>query len=162
VSTESSTARSATSSPASSASLPAEDQLEIGTLLARLCQALDFSRPADFVGVFTADGVYQAVSPVASGRELRFRHQGPAELLGFAESAAEKRGGLGRHWTGNLVIEADPQDADRATGVSYVLLVEIDAETTERRIVISGVHEDVYARTPDGWRVERRTVVADI
>jgi hypothetical protein len=153
-----SSASSTTSTPA----LAADDQLEIGTLVARLCHALDFSRPADFVGVFTADGVYQAVSSLASGRQPRFRHHGPAELLAFAESAVEKRRGLGRHWTGNLVVEADPQEADRASGVSYVLFVEIDAETKERRILVSGVHEDVYVRSPDGWRVESRTVVADI
>ena len=150
------------SAMSSSPAPPAEDQLEIGTLVARLCQALDFSRTVDFVDAFTADGVYEAVSAVTSRRQPQFRHQGPAELLTFAESAVEKRRGLGRHWTGNLVIEADPQDVDRATGVSYVLFVQIDAETKERRILTSGVHEDVYVRTPDGWRVASRTVVADI
>jgi hypothetical protein len=147
-------------STSSGTALAPADRLEIHDLVARLCQALDFSRPADFVGVFTPDGVYQAVSSEASGREPRFRHTGPAELLGFAEAAVEKRRGLGRHWTGNLVVEPDGED--RATGVSYVLFVEIDATTKERRIVISGVHEDAYVRTPEGWRVASRTVVADI
>jgi hypothetical protein len=145
-----------------SLTLPVEDHLAISTLVARLCQALDFSRPEEFVSVFTDAGVYQAVSSDASGRAPRFRHEGPAELLAFAESAVAKRAGLGRHWTGNLVIEPDAQDPDRATGVSYVLFVEIDAETKERRLLISGVHEDSFVRTSDGWRFESRTVVADV
>ncbi|MFL6118329.1 nuclear transport factor 2 family protein [Actinophytocola sp.] len=51
---------------------------------------------------------------------------------------------------------------DRATAISYVLFVEIDERTKERRILISGVHEDAFARTAAGWRLTRRTVVADI
>ncbi|MBZ5739549.1 nuclear transport factor 2 family protein [Nocardioides mangrovi] len=142
--------------------LPAEDQLEIGTLVARLCQALDFSRPADFVEVFTDDGIYQAVSSEATGRQPRFRHVGPQELLAFATAAVEKRQGLGRHWTGDLVLESEAAGTDHARGTSYVLFVEIDADTKERRVLISGVHEDRFVRTPDGWRVASRTVVADI
>jgi hypothetical protein len=150
------------STSSSTATLSPADQLELQSIVARLCQALDFSRPADFVDSFTPDGVYEAVSSVASGRLPRFRHEGSAALLAFAEAAVEKRRGLGRHWTGNLVLEADPREPDRATAVSYVLFVEIDERTKERRILISGVHEDAFARTAAGWRLTRRTVVADI
>jgi SnoaL-like domain len=141
-------------------SLSTADVLAITRQVGRLCQALDFSRPTDFVDIFTADGVYQAVSSTATGEALRFRHKGPEELLAFAESAVEKRKGLGRHWTGNLVIDGDGASA---TAVSYVLFIEIDPETKERRIPISGVHRDAFVKdSARGWLFISRTVVADV
>jgi hypothetical protein len=41
------------STSSSTATLSPSDQLEIQTLVARLCHALDFSRPADFVASLT-------------------------------------------------------------------------------------------------------------
>jgi hypothetical protein len=140
-------------------SLETGDLVEITMLVSRLCQSLDYSRPQAFVDVFVPDGVYQAVSSTATGEEARFRHQGAAQLLEFAESAVAKRQGLGRHWTGNLVVDGA---GDHATGTSYVLFLQIDPDTKERRITISGTHRDVFVRTPEGWRFESRTVVADI
>jgi hypothetical protein len=139
--------------------LTADDRLDLVELVHRLCQALDYSRPADFVDVFTPDGIYQAVSSVASGEQPRFRHAGAAQLLAFAEAAVEKRQGLGRHWTGNVVLTATETGA---AAVSYVLFIQIDPETKERKILISGTHRDAFVRTPDGWRCTSRTVVADI
>jgi hypothetical protein len=140
--------------------LTTENQLAITTLISKLAQALDFSHPADFVDVFTSDGVYQAVSSTVSGEVLRFRHEGSEALLRFAESAVQRRQGLGRHWTGNLVIDGDQ---GTATAISYVLFIEIDPTTKERRIPISGVHRDTFVKTPKhGWRFTSRTIVADI
>ncbi|MEU4236914.1 nuclear transport factor 2 family protein [Actinoplanes sp. NPDC026619] len=139
--------------------LTADDRLDLVELIHRLCHALDYSRPDDFAAVFTPDGVYQAVSSVAAGEHPRFRHEGAAELLAFAEAAARKRQGLGRHWTGNVVLNATEAGA---SAVSYVAFLEIDPETNERRITISGTHRDSFVRSADGWRFTSRTVVADI
>jgi hypothetical protein len=139
--------------------LTVEDRLDLIELIHRLCQSLDFSAPADFAAVFTPDGVYQTVSSVASGERVRFRHEGSAQLLAFAAAAAEKRQGLGRHWTGNVVLSGT--DAG-ASAVSYVMFVQIDPDTGGRRITISGTHRDLFVRTPDGWRFASRTVVADV
>jgi hypothetical protein len=136
-----------------------EDRLDIGELIARLCQALDFSRPQDFVDLFIASGAYQATTSVAAGEQLKFRHQGRDQLRTFAESAALKRRGLGRHWTGNVVIRPS---GDGAEATSYVLFVGIDAETGERTITISGIHRDQFTKTTDGWRFVQRTIVADL
>jgi hypothetical protein len=139
--------------------LTVEDRLDLHELIARLSQALDFSQPDDLVALFVADGVYQAVSSVASGEQVRFRHEGSDALRGFGEAMAQHRGGLARHWTGNIVLmETGPG----AQAVSYVLFVVIDPETKERRVTISGVHRDEFVRTESGWRFASRTVVADI
>lgn len=148
-----------TAATTSSDALGVDDLQEITMLVSRLCQALDHSRPHDFARVFAADGVYQAVSSEATGETLRFRHVGTQELLAFAEAAVAKRQGLGRHWTGNLLIDGA---GDAAAAASYVLFIEIDPDTKERRITISGTHRDEFVRTPDGWRFASRTVVADI
>jgi SnoaL-like domain len=148
--------------PGSSTSLLVSDQLALHGLIAKLCQSLDFSRPDEFASLFTPDGVYEAVTSEAKGRQLRFRHAGAGELLDFAKAAAEKRKGLGRHWTGNVVLAPVPGEPDSATAVSYVLFVEVSAETGDRRILISGVHEDSFTRTAEGWRFARRRIVADL
>jgi hypothetical protein len=138
--------------------LTVEDRLDLIELIHRLCQALDYSSPADFAAVFTPHGVYQAVSSVVSGEQPRFRYEGSAQLLAFAEAAVEKRQGLGRHWTGNLVLS---ETETGASAVSYVMFLQIDPDTGERKITLSGTHRDLFARTPDGWRFTSRTVVAD-
>jgi hypothetical protein len=139
--------------------LGADDRLDLIDLIHRLGQALDYSRPADFAAAFTPDGVYQAVSSVRSGEQPRFRHQGTDQLLAFAETAAQRRQGLGRHWTGNVVLETTETGA---SAVSYVAFLQIDPETKERTITISGTHRDDFVRTPQGWRFTSRTIVADI
>lgn len=140
--------------------LPAADHIEISDLIARLSHALDFSRPGDVVALFTADGTYAAQTSEADGRRDRFRHAGADSVREFAAAAAARRQGLGRHWVGNPLIEADGPDRARAT--SYVLFVEIDPATGERRIPLSGVHHDTFVRTGAGWRFASRTIVADI
>ncbi|CAN5397968.1 hypothetical protein BH09ACT12_BH09ACT12_14870 [soil metagenome] len=139
--------------------LTTPDLMHISRLVSRLCQALDYSRPRDFAGLFTPNGVYQGLSSVATGEQPRFRHHGATELLAFAEAAVAKRKGLGRHWTGNLVIDGS---GDAATATSYVLFIEIDPATKERRITISGTHRDEFVRAATGWLFASRTVVADI
>ncbi|MFT4083488.1 MAG: nuclear transport factor 2 family protein [Nocardioides sp.] len=142
--------------------LSPQDHLDITELIHRLCHALDFGRPEEFVACFVADGRYSAVSSEATGLETRFSHRGRGELEAFAQSAIEKRHGLGRHWTGNLIVRPSGPTRDRAEATSYVLFVEIDPESGERRIAISGTHRDELVRTPDGWRLRSRTVVADL
>lgn len=136
-----------------------DDIVEIQQLIHRLCQALDFSKPDDFVEVFVPEGVFRAVTSDATGNTERFSHRGSAALLAFAHDAALKRQGLGRHWTGNVVVSVDQ---DTATAVSYVLFVQIDPDTAARLINISGVHRDSFVRTPAGWKFTERTIVADL
>lgn len=139
--------------------LSTSDFIEIEQLVHRLCQALDFSHPADFASVFVPEGIYEAVSSDLTGNVVRFAHEGSAALLAFAADAVEKRKGLGRHWTGNIVID---EDSDGAKAVSYVLFIQIDPQTGERKITISGVHRDAFVRTAAGWKFTRRRVVADL
>jgi SnoaL-like domain len=140
--------------------LDVRDQLQIQTLMSQVCQALDRSRPADFVAAFTPDGVYRIVSPDVDGRQERYSHHGADALLEFATGMAARRKGMARHWTGNLVIESDGNGG--ATARSYTMLIEIDPETKARKILLTGVHEDVLVRTDAGWRLASRTVVGDV
>ncbi|MEU4223166.1 nuclear transport factor 2 family protein [Nonomuraea sp. NPDC026600] len=138
--------------------LTVEDRIEIEELISRLCHALDFSRPEDFVAVFVPHGAFQARTSARSGGAVRFRHEGHDRLRAFADAAAAKRGGLGRHWTGNLVVRGVPGGAE---ATSYVMFLEIDPGTGQRTIPLSGVHHDVFSRTEAGWRFVERTIVAD-
>jgi hypothetical protein len=82
-----------------------------------------------------------------------------AELVAFAQQTAARRQGLGRHWSGNVVLTGHN---DAAEAVSYVHFLQIDADIKERRMTISGVHRGRFVRTPESWRFASRTVVADI
>ena len=96
--------------------LTVEDRIEIEELISRLCHALDFGRPEDFVAVFVPHGAVEARTSARSGGAVRFRHEGHDRLRAFADAAAAKRGGLGRHWTGNLVVRGG---GVRGGGVTY-------------------------------------------
>jgi SnoaL-like domain len=67
---------------------------------------------------------------------------------------------MARHWTCNPVIKSDGNGG--ATASSYTMLIEIDPETKARKILVTGVHEDVLVKTDAGWRLASRTVVADV
>jgi hypothetical protein len=139
--------------------LTTSDRIEITELIARLCHALDFSSPQDFVDVFVPEGAFQATTSDKTGGQIKFRHEGHDQLRAFAEAAAARRRGLGRHWTSNLVVTGT---GEAAQAVSYVMFLEIDGATGGRSIPISGIHRDVFTKTDAGWRFVQRTVIADL
>jgi len=115
-----------------------EDLVELQQLCARymlLCSQFVEDR---WLEVFTPDAVYTAFgTPYTLDRF-------PALL------AAAPRG----QFIGNMpVVEFDGDgDSDRATGKQH--FVFIDQQTHAMRI---GWYNDEYVRTPDGWRISRRS-----
>jgi hypothetical protein len=90
-----------------------------------------------WLDVFTPDGEYNAFGT-------------PYTLERFpALLAAAPRG----QFIGNMpVVEFDPAHDDHASGVQH--FVFIDQTTHAMRI---GWYNDDYRRTPDGWRIHRRS-----
>jgi hypothetical protein len=62
-----------------------------------------------------------------------------------------------RHFLANHVIDATP---DGATGRQYLVAVDIGESGQASSIYLGGHYEDVYARTPEGWRFTSRTFIA--
>jgi hypothetical protein len=61
-----------------------------------------------------------------------------------------------RHFLTNVVIEPSPEGA---TGKQYLAVIDIGEDGKPTSIFLGGRYEDVYERTPQGWRFKSRTLV---
>lgn len=135
--------------------LTAEDYIEIRQLVARYPHVLNTAANDgnDYADLFTADGVLvgRAV-PFSQGREQ-------LAALGRLGTSAENPGGTlrVRHFAMNHVITPSPEGA---TGTQYLAVI-VPGDGEERAGVVSqgGRFDDVYVKTPQGWRFKRRTYV---
>jgi hypothetical protein len=135
------------SAPGSGPRLTAEDYIEIQQLVSRYPYALD-QNPDDgvsYANLFTADAVFR--QPRTEGRQN----------LATMASGAPHGANYTRHFLANHVIEAT---ADGAIGKQYLVAVDIGEMGQPSSIFLGGHYEDVYAKTPEGWRFKTRTFVA--
>lgn len=122
--------------------LPAEDILEIQSLVAEISYMVDERNWDDLPRLYTEDGVFDASLagyPAA---------QGQADLRRHMEAANHPLA----HYVTNTVVR--PVDADSAEVVSMVLGAWQDGEFSG-----GATYRDSVVRTPDGWRMKRRVVV---
>jgi len=61
-----------------------------------------------------------------------------------------------RHYLTNHVIEGIPDGG--AKGKQYLVVIDIDESGQPGTVFLGGHYEDVYAKTPDGWRIKTRTL----
>jgi len=147
--------------PAQAPALSAQDYAEIQQLSARYAFDIDTCVNAgnDFADLFTDDGEFSVSQQwgVAGNRKTK----GRAALMDAA--GGDGKGGckdpkttMGygiSHIIVNLVITPTPEGA---TGKSYLLAIGVggDPTTIERQ----GGYEDVYVKTPAGWKFKQRTL----
>lgn len=133
-----------------SGALTGQDYGEIEELYARYSHGSDFRDGELFVSAFSQD----ATIVRADGSSI----QGMANLV--AERAERNRAGSGdtgrRHRTASYRITATP---DGAKGRAYYTL--LDVTTRPATTVFTGYYDDLFVRTPDGWRIKRRTINRD-
>ena len=130
------------------ATLTAADYLELQTLVARYSYAIDMhgGDGSAFAALFTPDG------------SLGTQAKGTAQLAAFAANTNKDRSGpaFTRHFVTNVVITAA---AGGATGRSYLVTID-GAEGDKPTTMLGGGHyEDVYVKTPQGWRIKSRNYV---
>jgi len=127
--------------------LTAEDYIEIQQLVARYPYALDQNpdEGLSYANLFTPDAVFR--QPRTEGR------QNLATMASRAPHGAKYT----RHFLANHVIEAT---TDGAVGKQYLVAVDIGESGQPSSIFLGGHYEDVYARTPEGWRFKTRTFIA--
>ena len=131
-----------------SASLTAADYLEIQQLVARYSYALDMhgGDGSAFAALFAPDGSLGTLA------------KGTAQLASFAAQTNKDRSGpaFTRHFVTNVVIKPAPGGA---TGRSYLVTID-GAENGKPTTMLSGGHyDDVYVKTPEGWRIKSRNYV---
>ena len=127
--------------------LVAEDYIEIQQLVARYPYALDQNpdEGLSYANLFTPDAVFR--QPRTEGR------QNLARMASGAPHGAK----YARHFLANHVIEVTP---DGAVGKQYLVAVDIGESGQPSSIFLGGHYEDVYAKTPEGWRFKTRTFIA--
>jgi len=129
--------------------LSAMDYLEIERLVASYGHALDHGYGTTdngeaYAGLYTPDATFgQSTGPVQLAALGREQPQGPA---------------YARHYLTNHVIEPF---AGQAIGKQYLVVVDLPdpearAKGTPGTIFLGGHYEDVYQKTPEGWRIRTR------
>jgi len=133
--------------------LTAEDRLEIQELLHRYMFILDAGENHDngygYADLYTEDGTFGTRPP---GREALAAAAGRAPDGSYNE--VHQRGAQNQiHLNvGEIIVPTE----DGAKGISYLLMIDGPAN----QIYWAGWYEDVYARTPNGWRFKSRVHVA--
>jgi hypothetical protein len=127
--------------------LTAMDYLEIQQLVARYPYALDTHADNGYMyaDLFAPDGTFgntkgrEALAAVA--RNNQPEKSGPAAT---------------RHFLTNVIITPT---AEGAIGRQYNVLIDVGDSSKPSRIDHGGYYEDVYVKTPAGWRFKSRTYV---
>jgi hypothetical protein len=127
--------------------LTVQDYIDIQQLVSRYPYALDVDpdEGASYANLFTPDAVFR--QPRTEGREAL------AKLAASAPHGPQ----FVRHFITNHVIDPTP---DGATGKEYLVVIDIGENGMPSSIFLGGHYDDVYARTPEGWRFKTRTFVA--
>ena len=150
--------------------LTAQDYIEIQQLAARYAYAIDKCTNSgyDYADLYTPDGVFSIADE--NGVPAAARFEGRERL---AEAAGGGKGGCidpktapdrysMAHIVANLVITPKPGGA---TGKSYLLVVGFgdplakESAAHPARAFAWGGYDDVYAKTPKGWRFKSRVHV---
>jgi len=132
--------------------LTAADRLEIQELLHRYMYVLDscpdHENGYDYADLYTPDGSFNGR---LAGRDSRARAAGRTADGGC--KPIRHRGTMNQiHINVAPIIEPDPAGA---RGISYLMM--IDGPTNE--IYWNGWYQDIYVKTPKGWRFKSRNHV---
>jgi hypothetical protein len=142
--------------------LTSQDYIEIQQLASRYAFAIDTctNGGADFADLFVDDGEFSVSQEwgVAGTRRVKGRaaliEAAGGDGKGGCKDPKTQMGYGISHIVANHVIVPSP---DGATGKSYLLAIGVggDPTTIERQ----GGYEDVYVKTPGGWRFKSRVHV---
>ena len=135
------------------ATLTAADYLELQQLVARYSYAVDMhgGDGSAFAALFAPDG---NISTPDRGTLAK----GTAQLAEFATQTNKDRSGpaFARHFVTNVVIKPAPGGA---TGRSYLVTLDISESGQPAKMISGGHYDDVYVKTPQGWRIKSRDYV---
>jgi hypothetical protein len=142
--------------------LTAQDYIEIQQLSSRYAFAIDTctSGGADYADLYTDDGEFSiskewgvAGNRKTKGRAALIKAAGGDGQGGCVDPKTTMGYGIS-HLIVNLVITPA---ADGATGRSYLLAIGVGGDPT--KIERQGGYDDVYVKTPAGWRFKSRVHV---
>ena len=146
---------------AQSGTLTALDYHEITQLINRYAYGIDTcaNNGYDYANVFTADGVFidrnSDAGFAAGGRVLAQGREALATLVGGGSRGCATKL-VWTDWSHLMLNHEITPTADGATGRVYLVQLGMEGPGSVAR---HGGYEDVYARTPEGWRIKSRTHV---
>jgi hypothetical protein len=136
--------------------LTALDYFEIQQLVAKYARAMDTcsNNGYDYADLYTSDGIFL---PIINGRPIEGiqGREALAEVSGGGSNNCENVGWIEQgvhHIYVNHIIEPTPEGA---TGSVDMLLIGLGGDPN--KIEHDGYYEDIYVKTPDGWRFKQRT-----
>lgn len=127
------------------------DYIEIQQLVAKYAYALDTGAENGYAyaDLFAADGVFTGMNQGPDGRS----YAGRDTLAALARGG--RRGPLYvSHFITNVIIEPAPGGA---TGKQYIAILAFGDGRDPHAVDHGGRYEDVYVKTPAGWRFQSRT-----
>jgi hypothetical protein len=124
------------------------DYIQIQNLVASYGQALDNGLVNDdngeaYASLFAPDGVFGR--PYTTGADA---------LKALARTQPHNRR-YARHFLTNIVIEPSPEGA---VGRQYVIIIDQAENGRPARVLGAGHYEDIYVKTPAGWKFKQRTL----
>jgi len=139
--------------------LNAEDELSIQRLVAIYSDAVTCRDPDAAAAVFTEDAVLSAFGgPDVSGRTaIRDALAGRSRrATGDANRDEPPEPGFSMQFTRMIAVDMDGSDA---VGRSYYFEMSRGPDRDSAGRFSTGINEDRYALTPEGWRIARRRIM---
>jgi hypothetical protein len=146
---------------AQSGGLTALDYHEITQLISRYAYGIDTcaNNGYDYANVFTTDGVFidrnSDAGFAAGGRVLAEGREALATLVGGGSRGCATKL-VWTDWSHLMLNHEITPSAEGATGRIYLVQLGMNGPGSVAR---HGGYEDVYVRTPEGWRIKSRTHV---
>ena len=135
--------------------LTAMDYIEIQQLVAKYARYIDScsNNGYDYADLYTADGIFL---PMVNGKSIPGiqGREKLAEVSGGGSRGCKNVGWIQqgvRHLYPNHVIEATAEGAK-----GYVDMLMIGLGGDPNKIQYDGHYDDIYVKTPQGWRIKRR------
>lgn len=137
------------------AELTALDYFQIQQLVSKYARAIDTcsNNGYDYADLFTPDGFFAPTMDGTVGLKLQGREQ-LAEVSGGGARGCEDvpwiKEGVHHIYVNHIITP----DAEGAAGTVDMMMIGLGGNPN--RIEYDGYYEDVYARTPQGWRFKSR------
>jgi hypothetical protein len=141
--------------------LTALDYAQITQLINRYAYGIDTcaDNGFDYANVFTPDGKFidnnSDAGFAAGGRVLAQGREALAELVGGGSRGCETKL-VWTDWSHLMLNHEITPSAEGAAGRIYLVQLGMNGPGSVTR---HGGYEDVYVRTPEGWRIKSRTHV---
>jgi len=130
-----------------------EDRVEILNLIYQYSYTYDNNEMEKFISLFTNDGVWEAPIGKAKTSEEIY------SLLATRREAIAVSGIQNRHFqTNTVLIEISP---DRVEGKTMVLVTWQFPEQKYAQVHLTGIYQDEFTKTDDGWKFTKRILHVD-